>query len=406
VNVVIVGAGQGGLQVAASLRTLGFDGRVTLIGTETDLPYQRPPLSKAVLAGRAEPADATLRPEAFFAERSIDLLRGERVTTIRRAERRICLAVGGSIAYDHLVLATGAVNRRLALPGVELDGVLSLRTADEAVQLRARLQEADRVAIIGAGFIGLEVAAVACAAGRVVDVFEIAARPMGRVVSAHTSRFFAEAHRRSGVRLHLGTGVRRITGAGGRVTGVEVAEGMWSPADVVLVAVGIEPDDSLAAAAGLPVRAGVCVDQRLATPDPAISAIGDCARFPCRFAASPVVLESVQNAADQGRAVAGKLIGRDEPYAAVPWFWSDQGELRLQIAGLTVGARRTVVSGDPESGRFSALCFAGERLLGVESVGRPGDHVAARKLLAAAGGLTPAQASQPGFDLKAYARAA
>ncbi|MBV9838821.1 MAG: FAD-dependent oxidoreductase [Solirubrobacterales bacterium] len=404
--VVIVGAGQAGLQTAVSLRSAGFERSVVLIGAEPGLPYEHPPLSKALLAGTAQPKDVALRPESYFDSHEVELLAGERVVAVERDMRRVLLESGAAVRYEHLVLATGAVNRRLECPGCELDGVLSLRTLAQALELRERLLDAERVAIVGAGFIGLEVAAVARAMGKQVDVFELAELPMGRVVSEPTARFFARAHRREGVHLHFNSGVRRIVGDGGRARAVETSDGDTVLADVVLVAIGIVPDDELAAVAGLPVAGGVRVDQRLLTPDPAISAIGDCARFPSPFADRPVILESVQNACDQGRAVAARVSGDDRAYTAVPWFWSDQGQLRLQIAGLTVGAQDAVVIGDPEQGRFSALCFAGGRLLGVESVGRPGDHVAARKLLARRASLSPEQARRADFDLKAYARAA
>lgn len=405
-TVVILGAGQAGTEAAAALRREGFDGRVVLVGAEARAPYQRPPLSKALLAGKASVADTMLRPEGFYRDHQIELRIGQRATAIERPHKRVRLADGSAIAYEHLVLATGASNRRFEVPGGELDGVLGLRTIEEALELRERLRDANRVAVVGAGFIGLEVAAVASAAGKEVDVWELADRPMSRVVSEPTSRFFARAHERRGVRIHFGSTVPRLLGSGGRLTGVESAGGERVAADVALAAIGIVPADSLAAAAGLRVRDGVCVDAQLLTEDPAISAIGDCARFPCRFASRPVILESVQNACDQGRAVAARLAGRGEPYAAVPWFWSDQGELRLQIAGLTVGADEVVLVGEPDSSRFSTICFARGRLVGVESVGRPGDHVAARRLLARTPALSPAHARRRDFDLKAYARAA
>jgi 3-phenylpropionate/trans-cinnamate dioxygenase ferredoxin reductase subunit len=401
--VVIVGAGQAGFEVAASLRSRGYAGRVVLVGAEPALPYQRPPLSKGVLAGA--PADATaLRPEAFFADQEIELLAGERALEVERRRRRVHLGNGGVLRYTDLVLATGGEVRPLDVPGIELDGVMSLRTLEHSLELRERIERAERVAIVGAGFIGLEVAAVASASGRRVDVFEIADRPMGRVVSDPMSRFFADQHRRNGVRLHFGTGVARIHGASGHVTGVEGIDGTLRPADVVLVAIGIVPNDRLAAEAGLPVERGVRVDERLLTEDPSVSAVGDCARFPCRFGAEPVALECVQNACGQGRAVAARLCGADDPYEAVPWFWSDQGDLRLQIAGLTACADEVVVVGDAESGRFSAVCFGGGRLLGVESVGRPADHVAARKLLAHGIPLSPDDARADDFELKGWVR--
>lgn len=403
---VIVGAGQGGLEVAASLRTAGFDGRITLVGDEAGLPYQRPPLSKALLAGEAGPADVVLRPEAFFVDREIELLDGRRVVELELMERRVKLSDGAGLSYDHLVLATGARNRRLELQGGELDGVVGLRTLGDALELRERLAQAQDVAIIGAGFIGLEAATVARSGGCSVAVFEIAGRPMARMLSDPTAGFFTRVHRERGVVLNFGTGVHRLEGSRGRVAGLVDSQGKRWPAQLVLTAVGILPNDELGAAAGLPVGHGVCVDAQLASPDPAVCAIGDCARFPCRFGDAPVLLESVQNAVDQARSVAARILGRGAPYEAVPWFWSDQAGVRLQIAGLTTGTDELVVVGDQETGRFSTLCFAGGRLLGVESVSRPGDHVAARRLLGSAATLSPARARSDDFDLKAYARAA
>ena len=403
--VVIVGGGQGGLEAAAALRARGYDGAVTIVGAEAGLPYERPPLSKALLAGEQSAADVALRPAPFFAEQSIELLAGRTATGIDRQRRRVELDDATSLHYDHLVLATGARNRELELAGGELDGVLGLRTLADAIELRERLAQAQSVVIVGAGFIGLEVATVAAKAGLEVTVIEAQARPMTRTTTAETAAFFSAAHRRNGVSLRVGAAVASISGSDGRATHVEDADGGKHPADVVLLAVGIVPNEELAAGAGLAVAHGVLVDQHLRTADPAISAIGDCARFPSRLWESPVLLESVQNAADQAHAVAARITGAGAPYAAVPWFWSDQAGVRLQIAGRTADAAQTVSSGDPGGARFSTLCFRAGRLCGVESVGRAGDHVAARRLLAAGDpGLSPAAAAAAGFELKAYAR--
>jgi 3-phenylpropionate/trans-cinnamate dioxygenase ferredoxin reductase component len=404
--VVIVGAGQGGLETAAALRAAGHNGRVVLVGDEPGLPYQRPPLSKALLAGEANAGDVVLRPAAFFAEHEIELLAGRRVVSLDRSRFRARLDDGAELEYDHLVLATGARNRRLTLPGADLDGVLALRTVADAIELRERLAQTEDLTIIGAGFIGLEVASVARAAGVAVTVFEIAPRPMARMLSEPVSRFFTARHRERGVELRLADGVQRIIGERGCVTGVVDGAGRRWPAQLVLAAVGIEPNDELAAGAGLAVARGVCVDEWLVSGDQAIYALGDCARFPSRFSAAPVLLESVQNASAQARAVAARIAGGDGGYDAVPWFWSDQAGVRLQIAGLTARSDETVVIGELETARFSSLCFTDGRLRGVESVGRPGDHVAARRLLAGGSALSPAVACGEEFDLKAYARAA
>jgi 3-phenylpropionate/trans-cinnamate dioxygenase ferredoxin reductase subunit len=404
-GVLVVGTGQAGFQLAASLREGGYEGRVLLVGEEPELPYQRPPLSKAYLMGKADAAQLRFRTAAFYAENRLEIRAGARVLRIERAARRVLLASGEALPYEHLVLATGARNRALPVPGAALDGVLSLRTLAEAEALRRRLETARRAVVVGAGFIGLEFAAVAAARGLEVTVVEALDRPMARSVSPLVAAHLRAAHERAGVRFAFGAALARIIGEAGRATGVETADGRRMPADLVLVGIGVVPNAELAAEAGLSVSDGVVVDGLLRTEDPAISAIGDCARFPCRHAeGAPVRLEAVQNAADQARCVAARLLGRPAPYASLPWFWSDQGPLRLQIAGLSVPHERAVLRGDPAAGQgFSVFCFRGGRLVGVESVNRPLDHVLARKVLERGGGVTPEQAADPAFDLRALA---
>jgi 3-phenylpropionate/trans-cinnamate dioxygenase ferredoxin reductase component len=404
--IVIVGAGHGGFQVAASLRQHGFDGGITLVGDEAALPYQRPPLSKDYLDGKIGLDLLLMRPEAFYHEHRIDYLPGTRVSEIDRAAKAVRLASGERLAYSHLVLATGARNRVPALPGIELDGVSYLRTLAETDELRERLAAAGNIVVIGAGFIGLEFAAVARAHGKSVHVVELTDRVMGRVASVPTSQFFADAHRRTGVSFGFGAQAARIAGQNGRVSHVELVSGERLAADLVLVSIGVVPNGELAAAAGLAVANGVVVNEELLTADSNISAIGDCASFPCRHAEGrPTRLEAVQNAADHARCVADRLIGKPHPYAALPWFWSEQGPLKLQIAGLTTGHDQAVLRGDSESGEFSVFCYRGGVLLGVESINRPADHAHARRLLAANRQVTPDQAADPGFDLRAAATA-
>ncbi len=410
-TVVVVGTGQGGFQVAASLREEGFDGRVILVGDEIDLPYQRPPLSKAYLTGEADKDLVRMRPGKFFTEHGVELRVGEPVTGIDRARQRVVLASGEALPYDHLVLALGARNRPLPVPGADLDGVLQLRTLGDAEALRQRLDAAREVVVVGAGFIGLEIAAVAAARGIPVTIIEATDRPMARALSPEMSGFFRGAHERRGIRFVFGTTVVRVLGTDGRATGVETADGRRFAADLVLVGIGVIPNAELAADAGLAVANGIVVDEHLQTSDPAISAIGDCATHPCRFAAAgPVRIESVQNAVDQARCVAARLAGRPAPYASLPWFWSEQGPLKLQIAGLAMPHERAVVRGDPtqdgKGGGFSVFCFdGGGRLVGVESVNRPLDHILARKLMTLGINITPEQAADPGFDLKRHANA-
>lgn len=399
-GIVVIGGGQAGFQVAASLRDNGYDGPVRIVGDEAGLPYQRPPLSKAYLTGLSDRTALDLRPEKFFTQASISLSHGKAVA-IDRTGRMVRLADGTELSYDHLVLATGARNRPLPVPGHDLAGVYLLRTAADADAFRAALPSMRRIVIVGAGFIGLEIAALTASRGIDTTVVEATGRPMSRALSPTMSEFFREAHGRAGVRFIFDAVVTRIRGDGGRVSGVETANGDILPADSVLVGIGILANDELAAAAGLETNGGIVVDDFLRTADPAISAIGDCAVFRLPFGdGARGRLESVQNAADQGRCVAARLTGKPQPYGAVPWFWSDQGPFKLQIAGLACPHETAVVRGDPASGAFSVFCFRGGKLAGVESVNKPADHMLARRLIAAAVPLTPEQAADAHCDLK------
>jgi 3-phenylpropionate/trans-cinnamate dioxygenase ferredoxin reductase subunit len=350
---------------------------VVLIGEEPGMPYQRPPLSKAYLAGTAGAEKLLLRPEAFFERREIELVNG-RVETIDRANGQVVLSCGTELGYDQLVLATGARNRPLPVAGVELGGVLALRTRDDADQLRAALEDAKDVVVIGGGFIGLEFAAHA---GRPVTVVEAQDRLLARVATPGISAYFARIHESAGTILRLGQGVAALHGVDGVVAAVELTDGTRLPADLVVVGVGVLPDTGLAAAAGLAVDNGIVVDERLRTSDPAVSAIGDCANFPSVHARRTTRLESVQNAIDQARFVAARIVGELAPYDSVPWFWTDQLGTKLQIAGIGTGYDNTVVSGDPAAGKFSVLSFLDSVLVAVESVNHPSEHIAARRLL-------------------------
>ena len=398
-TVVIVGAGQAGFQTAASLREFGYAGRVVLVGDEACLPYQRPPLSKAHLKAEAEDHQLHFRPDTFFAERSIELRAPERAASIDRAAHRVELGSGEAIAYDHLVLATGARPRRPAWPGMALEGVHLLRTVEDARRIRACLQPGARVVIVGAGFIGLEVAATALGAGLAVTVIEFAERPLKRALSETTSTWLQQAHARRGVVFRMRASVAAIEGEAGRVRALITTDGQRLEADLVLVGIGVEPNAELAAAAGLAVEDGIVVDAHLLTADPAISAIGDCARYPSPHHPSAVRLESVQNAADQARAVAARLAGKPAPYDKLPWFWSDQGDLRVQMCGLAQEGDDVVLRGSPESGRFSVLRYRADRLTAVETVNNPAEHMLLRKIMAAGLSPTRMQAIDPAFKL-------
>ncbi|MFZ3416407.1 NAD(P)/FAD-dependent oxidoreductase [Arthrobacter sp. 3Tela_A] len=406
-SVVIVGGGQAGLQVADSLRTGGYREDITVIADEPGLPYQRPPLSKDYLAPEGSPAPLPLRAASFFADKEITLRSGVRATAVDRTARTVTLGNGEQLGYRHLVFATGTANRALTCPGADLPGVHLLRTLPDAERLHADLAAARRVVVVGAGFIGLEIAAAAKARGCEVTVLEFAPGPMGRALSPAMGAWFAAAHAGAGIRLQFNEGIASFEpGMDGRVGWAVSTTGTRYRADLVVAGIGVVPNDALAAAAGLETGNGIVVDAALRTSDPSVLAVGDCASFPSVHAGARIRVESVQNATDQGRHAARTILGPAEPYTDLPWFWSNQGSLRLQIAGLSAPGDRTVLSGDPDSGKFSVLCFRNGRLAAVESVNSPGEHMGARKLLVAGISPSPEEVTAPGFSLKALARQA
>ncbi len=381
-GVVVVGAGHAGFAAAAALRQAGENRPVTLVNGEPGLPYQRPPLSKAYLLGQVNRQAVAFRPDAFYQRKDIVLLSGRTVTGLDRVARRVHLSSGHALEYTQLVLATGALPRTLPVPGHGLRGICYLRRDVDADQLRSALAAARRPVVVGGGFIGLEFAAVSAARGTPVTVLEGAARLLGRSVSAATAEFLTQAHRGWGNQVLTGAQVARFTGDDtGQVTGVGLVGGQIVPADLVLVGVGAQPDSRLAESAGLPVDDGVLVDRCLRSADPAIFAVGDCARFACDGTASTLRRESVQNATDQARAVARTITGTPQAYTSLPWFWSDQHDIKLQIAGDAAGCDETVTTGNPAAPSFSTFCFRSGSLIAVESVNQATDHVAARRLL-------------------------
>ncbi len=400
-RVLIIGGGQAGYQAAASLRQEGFAGDIAIVGDEPGVPYQRPPLSKAYLLGKIGADALRFRPDAFFGEQRIARLH-QRGVAIDRAAREVQLQDGSRAGYDHLILATGARNRIPAVPGIELDGVFGLRTIADADALAQSLAAARHAVVIGAGFIGLEFAAVAAAKGVAVEVVEIGDRPMARAISRPMSELFSAGHAGWGVKLNFACGVARIVGRDGRVSAVETTDGRLLPADLVVYGIGVLPNAELAAEAGLAINNGIRVDATLLSSDAHISAIGDAASFVCPHAERAIRLESVQNAVDQGKCVAARLVGKPAAYAALPWFWTDQGDLRLQIAGLSDGHDQTVLLGSAQTRQLAVLCFRQGRMIAVETANRTMDHMAARKLLLRSPALTPQQAAEPGFELKAY----
>jgi 3-phenylpropionate/trans-cinnamate dioxygenase ferredoxin reductase component len=397
---VIIGTGQAGFQTAASLRTEGYEEAITLIGEEPHIPYQRPPLSKGFPLGKQDTEAIELRPGAFYQDHRIELLTGTKVVAIERAERQVRLASGGRVPYRTLVLAVGARNRALPIQGAGLDGVLYLRSLEEALVIRDRLKDAKEIVVIGGGFIGLELASAACTLGKAVTVLEALPRLMSRVVAPAISEFFRELHAGHGVNVMCDCLVSEIIGPGGKVRGVALEDGRIYPADLVIVGVGIVPNVELAQGAGLRIANGVAVDERLSTDDENIFAVGDCAEHPCVFAGARIRLESVQNAADQGQFVAAAIAGRPGIYQALPWFWTDQFDIKLQMAGISQGHDRTVMRGNAESRKVSVFYFKGDHLLAVDSINRSLDHVIGRKLIAGRIPLTPEQAADESVDLR------
>lgn len=399
-GVVIVGGGHGGFEAARSLRDNGFDGAVTLISDESTPPYERPPLSKAYLTDEGPAAQLPFRDDGFYRDNEIDLILNTTVTAIDRASRTVRLPGNGPLGFDHLVLALGASPIRPRIPGCDLEGVEVLRTVSDADRLRERLDSEPRVVIVGGGFIGLELAASARALGIDVTVLEISDQLMAGKVSEPLARLILDFHRGSGVVCELGTGAEEIEGTGGQVSAVRTTAGKRLPADLVVLAVGVRPRTELAQNAGLAVDHGILVDSHLRTEDAAVSAIGDCARFPSPYAGGAHVrIESVQNAADQARHVSARISGMGETgaYSPVPWFWSRQGTMKLQIAGLTTGHDEIVTV--PGGNHPSVLCFREQQLIGIETVNSPRHHLSGRRILASDVRPTVAEASAPDFDL-------
>ena len=398
-RIVIVGSGHAGVELAAALRQHGHAGPVTIVGDEPHLPYQRPPLSKEFLKSSAD-AGLPLKGEAFYAAKDITLRLGRHASEIDRTNRELVLAGGERLSYDHLALATGARNRIPPIPGLDRAPTLELRTLADARRLHERLDALRHVAIVGGGFIGLEVAALLRARGIAVDLVEATPRLMGRVLSAKMSAHFRFHHEALGTRLHFETLVRGVHAAG-RGCSVALSSGETLETDAVLAAAGVTPNTELAERAGLEVGNGIVADARLLTSDPAISAIGDCVAYPNVHAGGMARLESVQNAVDQAKFVAARLCGEDGTYHATPWFWSNQGSQRLQIAGLGDGHDDAIVRGDPLGEKFSIFLYRGEKLLAVESVNAAADHMLARRLIGQGAVVPKALAADLSADLKA-----
>lgn len=400
-GIVILGAGQAGLQIALSLRQKGHQGNITLVGDEPHLPYQRPPLSKAFLKGQADAASLALRPVDALKALGIEMRLGQRAVSIDRERKTVQLSTG-DCTYDKLALALGTRPRSLQISGSTLPGVLSLRGIKDGEALLAALARSQRVVIVGGGFIGLEVAATAAAAGKQVCVLEAEARVMARAVAPAISAWFEDMHRALGTRIVTCAKIASINGLD-QVTSVTLTDGEIIAADLVLVGVGAVPNDEIAKDAGLECPNGILVDACGRTSDPDIYAAGDCALHPNRFANRVFRLESVQNAIDQAKVVAGAMVGEAVAYDAVPWFWSDQGTAKLQTTGLPIEADLHVTRGNPSEGRFTVFHLRDGKVIAADSVNSPADHMCARRIVAGGLSVHPDVLCDVTIDLKGLA---
>lgn len=384
-KIVIVGAGQAASQAVDTLRRKGYKGALTLVGAESLPPYQRPPLSKKHLAGAIERERLLIRPVQFYADHHVETLFGRRAVEIDRAARRLRLDDGATLEYEALLLATGSRPRPLPVPGHSLEGVHFLRTLEDADRVRTELTRATRVVVIGGGYIGLEVAATCRELGLEVTVLEMADRIMNRVTCPQISAFYQGEHERRGVRIVCNAKVQALSAHenSGRVRAVACEDGSEYAADVVVVGVGVVAEDELARAAGLECTIGIVVDEFCRTSDPAIYASGDCTSHHNFHYGRRMRLESVDNAFEQGANAALNMLGTPTRHDKLPWFWSDQYDLKLIIVGISIGYDRVVVRGDPVSRSFSACYLREGELIAMDTVNSPKDQIAARKLVAA-----------------------
>lgn len=397
--IVIVGSGHGGVAVAAGLRSRGWLGGIVLLDAQDDAPYERPPLSKDLLVPGAGERTALLRNEDYYGAKDIERAAGQAVVSIDRPGRAVVFADGSRRPYHRLVLATGSRARDLPVPGADLDGVLALRTHRDGLAIKRSLVAGARVVVIGAGFIGMEVAAAALKNGCEVTVLEFQDRVMKRVTSPPVSAFFERLHRSRGVRLEFGAAVTELQGEE-RVERVLTADGRTFGADVVVAGIGVLPNQELAEAAGLACQDGVLVDERCRTSDPLIHAVGDVTRSTSPFSGTSQRLESIQNAAAQAESVVSDILHHDDKPAEVPWFWTVQHGVRLQTAGVMHPDDEAIVRGDPQSGRFSVVYLRGGRLSAVDTVGGLADFRPAKKLIPAGRPLDPDLVADPGIKLE------
>jgi 3-phenylpropionate/trans-cinnamate dioxygenase ferredoxin reductase subunit len=397
-GVVIVGASHASVQAVDTLRREGYADPIVLVGDEPHLPYNRPPLSKKYLAGELERERLWLRSAHFYEQHRVETRLGVRVTAIDRGARRLRLGDGGELGYDHLLLCVGSRPRLLGVPGQHLAGIHCLRTIADVDAIRADLAGARRMVVVGAGYIGLEAAACARQLGLEVTVLEAAERPLNRVVAPEVSTFYERRHAREGVQVLCRQAVTGFVGAG-RVQAVACG-GQEFPADLVIVGVGVLPEETLAAAAGLRCENGIWVDEHCRSSDPLVYAAGDCTNHPSMRYGRRVRLESVDNAVEQAKTAASNICGKPSRHEHVPWFWSDQYDVKLQIAGLSEGYDQTVVRGDPDSGSFALYYLARGELLAVDAINSMKDFMNGKKWIAERKHPDAGRLADPSVDLK------
>lgn len=397
--IIILGAGQAGVQIADSLRQESYAGRIILIGEEPYGPYQRPPLSKDFLAGVVTQDQLALRTPEMLAKKDIEFLPRTRATKVDLAGKTVSLSDGRKLSFEGLAFATGCRARPLPVPGADLPGVFTLRGIDDTLGIAEALKTAQNVAVIGGGFIGLEIAATCRGFGKNVTLVETADRLMARAVSPVISQWFLEHHRKQGVRVVLEAKAIGIREQEGRAAGVELASGEFIPADLVVIGIGILQNSELAKEAGLECNGGIVVDSCARTSHPGVVAAGDCT---VRLLPDGLrlALESVQNAMEQGKSAAAALMGRERPFTACPWFWSDQYDVKLQMAGLSAGYDQIVLRGALEDRAFSAFYFRDGKMLASDSVNQPKDHMATRRMLDKNVSPTPEQAADQAFNFQ------
>jgi len=399
-GVVIAGTGQAGYKCAESLRSEGYDKSITLIGAEKHFPYQRPPLSKAYMKGEMDEQRLKFRSDEYYGDHDLELMLGTNVTGIEPDARIVQLSSGKSLSYEHLVLACGSKLRKLNIPGADLDGVCSLQSIEDADDIASRVSAASHIVVIGAGFIGLEFAAVARGLGKKVTILEAAGRVMERVLPAELSAYYFNLHTSRGATIICNAAVTQICGNDGKVSAVRCGDGTEYEAGLVIVGIGANANTELAQDAGVTCDNGIVVDAYCRTSDAHILAAGDCTRFVHPFNGANLRLESVQNAIDQARTVAASITGKDKPYDVVPWFWSDQYDIKLQIVGLAEGCDTQILRGDMRQDKFSIYHYRGDRLRAIECINTPGEAILGRRLLASGISPTPDQAADTDFKLK------